>query len=59
MCTEVEGVLSVNETENPQNEVGIEVLMKSLLELAVESWRFSKVFERIVMKLDAGENGNL
>ena len=45
----------MNETENPKNEVGIEVLMKSLLELAVESWRFSKVFERIVMKLDAGE----
>ena len=45
----------MNQTENPQNEVGIEVLMKSLLELAVESWRFSKVFERIVMKLDAGE----
>lgn len=45
----------MNQTENPQNEVEIEVLTKSLLELAVESWRFSKVFERIVMKLDAVE----
>lgn len=29
----------------------------SLIEIAVESWRFSRLFARIVNKLDAGEAG--
>jgi len=28
---------------------------KSFLDLAVESWRFSRLFERVLQKLDAGE----
>jgi len=28
-----------------------------LLKLAVESWRFSKIFSRAISKLDAGEQG--
>ena len=34
-----------------------EVLTKSLVDLAVESWRFSKLFGRVLQKLDAGEEG--
>ena len=45
----------MNETEKQEGAVGAEILLKSLLELAVEAWRFSKVFERVIMKLDAGE----
>ena len=30
-------------------------LQQTVIRLAIESWRFSKVFERMVTKLDAGE----
>lgn len=30
-------------------------LERSLVEMAVESWRFSRLFSRVVNKLDAGE----
>jgi hypothetical protein len=30
-------------------------LTKSLLDIAVESWRFGRLFERLLTKLDAGE----
>ncbi len=30
---------------------------KSLIDIAVESWRFSRLFARVVNKLDAGEAG--
>jgi len=39
-------------TEN--NEQQIEQL---LIDVAVESWRFSRLFARVVGKLDAGESG--
>jgi len=32
-------------------------LTKSLLDIAVESWRFSRLFDRLLTKLDAGEQG--
>ena len=32
-----------------------EVLERSLIDMAVESWRFSRLFARVVGKLDAGE----
>jgi len=32
-------------------------LERSLIDIAVESWRFSRLFSRIVNKLDAGESG--
>ena len=51
----MEGLLSMNEMEKQEGAGGSEILMKSLLEMAVEAWRFSKVFERVIMKLDAGE----
>lgn len=36
---------------------GLEVMTKSLLDVAVESWRFGKLFDRLLLKLDAGEQG--
>ena len=32
-----------------------EALSNSLMDIAVESWRFGRVFERLLTKLDAGE----
>ena len=32
-----------------------EVLFKSLIDISVESWRFSRLFVRLQSKLDAGE----
>lgn len=34
-----------------------EQLEQSLIDVAVESWRFSRLFVRVVNKLDAGETG--
>lgn len=34
-----------------------ENLEQSLIDIAVESWRFSRLFSRVVNKLDAGEAG--
>ncbi|MBL0029117.1 MAG: hypothetical protein IPO95_08605 [Rhodanobacteraceae bacterium] len=30
---------------------------QSLIDMAVESWRFSRLFGKVVIKLDAGESG--
>jgi len=35
----------------------IDLVERSLIEIAVESWKFSRVFARVVGKLDAGEAG--
>lgn len=32
-----------------------EVLLKSIIDISVESWRFSRLFARLLSKLDAGE----
>jgi hypothetical protein len=32
-------------------------LTKSMLDIAVESWRFGRLFDRLLTKLDAGEQG--
>lgn len=32
-----------------------EVLLKSLIDISVESWRFSRMFARLLSKMDAGE----
>ena len=34
-----------------------ELLTKLLLDIVVESWRFTKLFSRLLVKLDAGEQG--
>ena len=41
--------------EQISSEQSITVLSTSLINVAVESWRFSKLFERMLIKLDAGE----
>ena len=33
------------------------ILQQSLLDVAVESWRFGRLFDRLLLKLDAGEQG--
>jgi len=40
---------------NPESRISPEQLEKSLIGIATESWRFSRVFARLVGKLDAGE----
>jgi len=42
-------------SENSEN--AMENYEKSLMDIAIESWRFSRVFARLVNKLDAGESG--
>jgi len=42
--------------ENPQ-EPTTEALTQSLLDISIESWRFGKLFDRLLTKLDAGEQG--
>lgn len=42
---------------NHKNTVMLADAEESLIELAVEAWRFSRVFARVVDKLDAGEVG--
>ena len=32
-------------------------LTKSILNMAIESWRFGRAFDRVLMKLDAGDQG--
>lgn len=41
-------------TENRESQQQLE---QSLIDMAVESWRFSRLFFRVVSKLDAGEAG--
>ena len=33
----------------------LDVLSKSLLDIAVEAWRFGRMFDRLLLRLDAGE----
>ena len=40
---------------NSNRVVQFEVLNNSLLSIAVEAWRFSRVYERLISKLDARE----
>lgn len=36
---------------------GIHQVEQSLIDIAIESWRFSRLFGKVVSKLDAGESG--
>ena len=40
-----------------QQTVATGQLEQSLIDIAVESWRFSRLFGKVVSKLDAGESG--
>jgi hypothetical protein len=39
-----------------EDNLNIELLERSLIDVAVESWRFSRLFVRAINKLDAGED---
>jgi len=39
-----------------QQSLGSEKIEQSLIDMAVESWRFSRLFGKVVSKLDAGES---
>lgn len=41
-------------TEDKQTQTSV-ILMQTIVSMAVESWRFSRAFERLLIKLDAGE----
>lgn len=41
----------------PEENNSADQLERSLIDIAVESWRFSRLFGRVVNKLDAGEAG--
>jgi len=45
-----EGLMTQKSESNEQRE-------QSLIDIAVESWRFSRLFGKVVSKLDAGESG--
>jgi len=42
-------------TEEKQISVTPEALTQAVINMAVESWRFGRVFDRMLAKLDAGE----
>ena len=44
----------MNEIE-PANEKELEKLNQCIIAMAIESWRFSKVFLKIIEKIDVGE----
>lgn len=41
----------------PQQTESNQQMEQALLDIAVESWRFSRLFGKVVRKLDAGESG--
>jgi hypothetical protein len=41
--------------ESDSTSKTVEAMQDSLMTIAMEAWRFGKVFERALMKLDAGE----
>lgn len=42
-------------SEDNQPQTSSDVLEKTIVSMAVESWRFGRVFDRLLTKLDAGE----
>ena len=43
--------------EYDQVSTSTDTTTQALLSVVIESWRFSRVFERMLLKLDAGEQG--
>lgn len=42
--------------KSEQTSLTPETMRNSVISMAIESWRFGKVFDRLLMKLDAGEH---
>jgi len=41
--------------DSDQNAIALESIRAAVISMAIESWRFAKVFDRLLLKLDAGE----
>lgn len=41
--------------DSEQNSVANETMRQSIISMAVESWRFGRVFDRLLTRFDAGE----
>ena len=46
----------IGNMDTNQLESSVEVLEESVINMAIESWRFGRVFNRLLGKLDAGEH---
>ena len=44
-------------TDDSAQKPSAEALTQSLIDISIESWRFGKLFDRLLGKLDAGEQG--
>jgi hypothetical protein len=42
-------------TDQENNTINPDAMRDSIINMAVEAWRFVKVFDRLLLKLDAGE----
>ncbi len=42
--------------DSESTDISPEVLKEAVINMAVESWRFGRVFDRLLTKLDAGEH---
>jgi len=42
-------------TDDKQPTITPDILTQAVVSMAVESWRFGRVFDRLLLKLDAGE----
>ena len=42
-------------SEDKQQSIAPDILTQAVISMAVESWRFGRVFDRLLTKLDAGE----
>lgn len=42
--------------KSEQTSLTPEAMRNSVISMAIESWRFGRVFDRLLMKLDAGEH---
>jgi hypothetical protein len=41
--------------DSEQTTTTLETMREAVISMAVESWRFGRVFDRLLLKLDAGE----
>lgn len=42
-------------TDSDQSATSLKAMRDAVISMAVESWRFGRVFDRLLLKLDAGE----
>jgi hypothetical protein len=47
--------MEIPASEDSQIAIDPETMRQAVISMAVESWRFGRVFDRLLLKLDAGE----